>query len=64
MQEHTHKFSYTGAVSAYQPVTSGNQSAYAYSYNDVTGGLHSGRNTTEGVTRGKRKGVVYLIKVL
>jgi len=64
MEEHTHKFSYTGAVSAYTPAGSGNQSAYAYTFNATTQGLVSGRITAEGVTRGKRKGVNYLIKVM
>lgn len=64
MQEHTHKFSYIGAYSGYRPYDSGNQSAFPYTYNDNTGGLYQGRITAEGVTRGKRKGVKYIIKVL
>ena len=64
MQEHTHKFTYTGAVSAYTPAGGGNQSAYAYSFNAVTQGLHNGRITSEEVTRGKRKGAKFIIKVL
>ena len=53
-----------GAVTAYKPLDAGSQSTYASTLTGYTGGLYQGRITTEGVTRGKRKGVNYLIKVL
>ena len=64
MQNHTHPFSYAGPIAAYQPLGSGNQSCYRDTINSVTGGVNSGRVTTENVTRGKRKGAKYIIKVL
>lgn len=64
METHSHVFSYTGAVAAYRPLDSGNQSSYPFNYNSATGSLYKGRTTAEDVTRGKRKGVQYIIKVL